>query len=337
MKKRLLLGMIFLLVMTAFVPSVLAADVVISFSDVTLNAQTQSGNVIISLDGYENITPQTPGVLGLKVYFSYNTEYFEIVPQSTGKNYFSPENAVIKPEIFYLDVYPSYTAFVYGDPSMYANMLTKNGELAGFTLQAKPGVFVPAGTYPISFYTGDNSLEVNCADYETLLRPVTNVSVKGGSIVVTENIDRRMEKAVVLQIDQKNAIVNDEIKALDVPAQIVNSRTLVPVRFMSEAFGASVDWNGETRTVTLKTADGTEIVIVIDSAVIRINHEMKTIDVPAQIISDRTMLPLRVVAEALGKEVYWNGDSRLIILSPTAFYPSTEEIQTMTNRMANGV
>jgi hypothetical protein len=45
--------------------------------------------------------------------------------------------------------------------------------------------------------------------------------------------------------------VNDTVKVLDVPAQIVNNRTLVPVRAISEAFGAKVEWNGEIRTVTI--------------------------------------------------------------------------------------
>ena len=181
MKKRWLAGVVLFIIMAIFVPSVFAADVEIIFSDVTLSTQAQSGDVIISLSGYENIMPETPGILGLKVFFTYNTDYFELVPQSTGKNYYSPENAVIKPEIFFMDVHPSYTAFVYGDATMYANMLTKNGAMVGFTLRAKPGVLVPAGTYPISFYAAENSLEVNCADYETLLRSVSNVSVKNGN------------------------------------------------------------------------------------------------------------------------------------------------------------
>lgn len=39
---------------------------------------------------------------------------------------------------------------------------------------------------------------------------------------------------------------------LDVPAQLINDRTLVPVRAIAEAFGCNVDWNGNTQTVTIK-------------------------------------------------------------------------------------
>lgn len=61
----------------------------------------------------------------------------------------------------------------------------------------------------------------------------------------------RGETKISLQIGSNNMYVNDAAKVLDVPAQIVNSRTLVPVRAISEAFGAKVEWSGETKTVTI--------------------------------------------------------------------------------------
>ena len=61
----------------------------------------------------------------------------------------------------------------------------------------------------------------------------------------------RDETKISLQIGSNNMYVNDAAKVLDVPAQIVNSRTLVPVRAISEAFGAKVEWIGETKTVTI--------------------------------------------------------------------------------------
>lgn len=52
-----------------------------------------------------------------------------------------------------------------------------------------------------------------------------------------------------LQIGSKEAYVNNQPVELDVPGRIINDRTLVPLRFISEALGAKVDWDGSARTV----------------------------------------------------------------------------------------
>lgn len=56
---------------------------------------------------------------------------------------------------------------------------------------------------------------------------------------------------VTLVIDSSTANCNGKTVNLDVPARIVNSRTLVPVRFIADSFGVSVDWNEENRCVVL--------------------------------------------------------------------------------------
>lgn len=58
---------------------------------------------------------------------------------------------------------------------------------------------------------------------------------------------------IVLRIDSKEAVVNGETRELDVPATIVNGRTLVPARFISESLGAEVLWDGDSKTVIIKT------------------------------------------------------------------------------------
>ena len=57
---------------------------------------------------------------------------------------------------------------------------------------------------------------------------------------------------VTLQINNTIARINDKIVTLDAPPTIINGRTMVPIRFISEAFGATVDWDNATRTVTIK-------------------------------------------------------------------------------------
>ncbi len=63
-------------------------------------------------------------------------------------------------------------------------------------------------------------------------------------------------KSIVLQIDNTFASINNNATTLDVAPSIMNSRTMVPVRFVSEALGADVQWDGDTRTVTITSPEG---------------------------------------------------------------------------------
>ena len=63
-------------------------------------------------------------------------------------------------------------------------------------------------------------------------------------------------KSIVLQIDNQFASINNEATTLDVAPSILNSRTMVPVRFVSEALGAEVAWDGDTKTVTITSPEG---------------------------------------------------------------------------------
>ena len=61
----------------------------------------------------------------------------------------------------------------------------------------------------------------------------------------------RAGTTVVLPIGSTTPTVNGRPETIDVPGAIVNSRTLVPLRFVAESFGVTVNWNPETRTVTI--------------------------------------------------------------------------------------
>ncbi len=123
-----------------------------------------------------------------------------------------------------------------------------------------------------------------------------------------------------------------EIVFADQAPTIVDGRTLVPLRAIFEALGASVEWNGETRTVTSAKGD-TAISLTIDTPTLYVNGEAKTLDVPAMIINGRTMVPARAVAEAYGVEVAWDGDTRTVIL--TAQEEKEEEAPAVTDAPAD--
>lgn len=91
----------------------------------------------------------------------------------------------------------------------------------------------------------------------------------------------------------------------DVPPVIKEGRTLIPVRAIMNGLGAKVDWNAEIKTVTIMR-DGKEIILKLDTNEVLVNGETVTIDCPAQLISNRTFVPLRFVAQTLGEKVNYD-------------------------------
>lgn len=59
------------------------------------------------------------------------------------------------------------------------------------------------------------------------------------------------ETTILFSIDNTNAKVNNANKEMDVPARLVNGKTMVPLRFLSEELGFNVEWDEETRTATI--------------------------------------------------------------------------------------
>lgn len=95
----------------------------------------------------------------------------------------------------------------------------------------------------------------------------------------------------------------------DVMPTIVGGRTMVPMRAIFEALGATVEWDGPSRTATGVLGDKT-VAIQIDNTTAYVNGEAKTLDVPAKIIGGRTMVPARFVSESLGCSVTWDGETQ---------------------------
>ena len=87
--------------------------------------------------------------------------------------------------------------------------------------------------------------------------------------------------------------------------QIVDGRTLLPLRSLFESLGAEVNWNAKSNTV-IATKGSTKVELTINSKTVKINGMTKTLDVPAKLINGSTMVPVRFVSEALGAEVEWN-------------------------------
>lgn len=109
-------------------------------------------------------------------------------------------------------------------------------------------------------------------------------------------------------------IVNSKILKLDQPPVLVEGRTLIPVRLILEALGASVEWDDDTQTVTT-VREGIEVQFVIGSSEILVNGHTAKIDVPAQLINERTLVPVRAVSEAFQLKVLWNDKTNTVTVN----------------------
>ncbi len=108
-----------------------------------------------------------------------------------------------------------------------------------------------------------------------------------------------------------------------VDAQIINNRTMVPMRKIFEMLGATVEWNGDTRTVTA-TKDDTQIVLQINNDIATISKGDVTnkvvLDSKPIIVENRTLVPFRFVSESLDKQVGWDSDNRTAIIIDYDFF-----------------
>lgn len=87
-----------------------------------------------------------------------------------------------------------------------------------------------------------------------------------------------------------------------------SSRTMVPLRLVSEEMGYKVIWNKDTQTATIQEGSAT-INISINSTKPTVNGVVKTIDAPAVLQDNRTYVPIRFISEAMGEQVAYKSNT----------------------------
>ncbi|HHX95732.1 MAG TPA: leucine-rich repeat protein, partial [Clostridia bacterium] len=155
-----------------------------------------------------------------------------------------------------------------------------------------------------------NSAAVKIYDSQYVIPAGTKITgyANSGAERYARKYGRTFEAKPIEVIINGNAIVFDQ------PPVIIGGRTLVPLRGIFEALGAQVNWDGEKQTITA-VKDTATVTVKIGSKQAIINGEEKSLDVPAQIINNRTMVPVRFISESLGAKVDWNDNLQRVIIS----------------------
>ncbi len=118
------------------------------------------------------------------------------------------------------------------------------------------------------------------------------------------------------------------------------SRTVVPIRAIVEALGGTINWIPETRSITILLGD-VEVALQIgnSTAVVKsspVKIDPNNDDVKPIIINDRTMLPLRFVAESLGCDVGWDNDTRTITITLANTHSNQQPVAVFTANPTSG-
>jgi hypothetical protein len=125
------------------------------------------------------------------------------------------------------------------------------------------------------------------------------------------------EMKIELQIGSKTAYVNGKKHTLEKAPITYNGRTMIPLRFVSEALGAKVAWDGKTQSITI-TLGSTKIVLVINKSEATVNGKKVMMDVPAMIQGNVTMVPIRFVSEQLKQKINFDNKTMKITITGTA-------------------
>ncbi len=133
-------------------------------------------------------------------------------------------------------------------------------------------------------------------------------------------LQSKLNGALAFVVDVPFGIVNNKMTPIElndtsVRPTVINDRTLVPARFVTESVGGKVTWDPSTSTATCTVGPNT-IQFTLDSNVMLVNNKKVALDVAAQTIGGRTVLPLRALVENLGMKVFWDPERSIIVVSP---------------------
>ena len=127
----------------------------------------------------------------------------------------------------------------------------------------------------------------------------------------------------VFAADNIYVILDGNYIEFDVMPQIINGRTMVPIRAIFEKMGAIVEWDATTGSAICTKGD-TVVKMTVDSMDMYINGQVTKMDIAPVIIKGRTLAPARYVAEAFGADVQWSQKTKTVVIGSKDVYAYAE-------------
>ena len=283
-----------------------------------------TGEIIVDLRmrNFALSVPKNLGVIcGLTMAFEYDRERFDIVCNENGTPIFSvDEDTLIKKAS---DIEIKYDGrkitFVFLDSTLKENLIGRDGVLCRFTLVSKnaKALWNSADYYPIRFEEG--SVGVITYDLEDLdvgrFEGAEGVDGKvGGYNLVPDFVIPAVDKKITFTDGSSNIIVNDETKTIDAAPYKEDGEWMIPVRFLSENIGMSVEWNDGTMTASSYGEYKTlKISIKDNNPIVFINAAKVALQTQPNEIGGRIYIPLEVVTRLYPDTEISAGETELTI------------------------
>ena len=146
---------------------------------------------------------------------------------------------------------------------------------------------------------------------------------------ILQEMNKYGHEQIVFANDEITIYLNSERLEFDVPPQIIDDRTMVPLRVIFEALGAEVEWNEKHQMIWGRN-DESVIGLQIDRLEMTIakynidvdtpySIETITLDVAPILLNGRTLVPIRAVSEAFGATVNWIEDTKTVEITTKNF------------------
>ncbi|OEH92498.1 stalk domain-containing protein [Bacillus solimangrovi] len=147
----------------------------------------------------------------------------------------------------------------------------------------------------------------------------------------------RAGQAIQLKINETEAMVGDEVISLDVPATLYNGRTYIPLRFVGEAYGGIVDWNDQSRLITISLPED-QVHELIDSTFMLNDKPLDSEIIPIY-KNGRNYVSVEAILDGLHNDIYWtregnqinvqlDGATMTLFVGETYAFVNGERIQT---------
>ena len=300
----------------------------IKFDNITLRSTKSGGTSIMGCFNDVELTETVRTVGTWSFYAGYNV--FANVNPLSSITFDTPESASSDQDCTIIVKSGTFVNFMLGNRRFHGsapfgtysgNMIAYIGGNVAFT-----GTPQYRAIFGHNYLTGNVQVTVSdsvaklnlpqFAPHGTLSGITYDASQHTGTLKVITGDAPAVQAGVTLKmtLGKTDYTVNGEKKTMDVAPIIRNDRTMLPVRYVAEALGAEIGWDGATSTATLKTAD-TEIKITVGAAEAIVNGQAVKLDSPAFIENSRTYMPVRFVAETLGATVAWDAATSTATIS----------------------
>lgn len=136
--------------------------------------------------------------------------------------------------------------------------------------------------------------------------------------VMISSVALASQETIEVKLNDKYIDFTDSEGNIVEPA-LINDRTMVPMRKIFETLGANIEWDGATQKIVAKT-DEKEITLQIDNNTALLENlesgetQNITLDAAPVILNNRTMVPVRFIAESLEKKVGWDSENKVVVI-----------------------